>query len=132
MGLIPFLSPISIVLQTGIMLSRSSVSFSILKRFKMSYTPLDDEQRNAMVACGWSLVENRDAIFKKFEFGDFNEAFGFMTRVAIKADVMCHHPEWFNVYNRVEVTLSTHDIGGLSDRDMKLAQFCDKIYHNKH
>ena len=55
-----------------------------------------------------------------------------MTRVAIKADVMCHHPEWFNVYNRVEVTLSTHDIGGLSDRDMKLAQFCDRIYHNKH
>ena len=78
----------------------------------------------------WTI--ERDAIFKKFEFGDFNEAFGFMTRVAIKADVMCHHPEWFNVYNRVEVTLSTHDIGGLSDRDMKLAQFCDKIYHNKH
>ena len=78
----------------------------------------------------WTV--ERDAIFKKFEFGDFNEAFGFMTRVAIKADVMCHHPEWFNVYNRVEVTLSTHDIGGLSDRDMKLAQFCDKIYHNKH
>merc|ERR1712227_822537 len=105
-------------LTDGNMLSRSSVSFSILKRFKMSYTPLDDEQR--------------DAMFKKFEFGDFNEAFGFMSRVAIKADVMCHHPEWFNVYNRVEVTLSTHDIGGLSDRDMKLAQFCDKIYHNKH
>ena len=69
----------------------------------------------------------RDAIKKKFEFGDFNQAFGFMTRVAIKADKMDHHPEWFNVYNRVEVTLSTHDCGGLSSNDVQLANFMESI-----
>ncbi len=68
----------------------------------------------------------RDAIAKKFSFKDFNEAFGFMTRVALKADKMDHHPEWFNVYNRVEITLSTHDCGGLSERDLKLANFIDQ------
>ncbi|RCH81279.1 putative pterin-4-alpha-carbinolamine dehydratase, partial [Rhizopus stolonifer] len=72
------------------------------------------------------MVENRDAIIKKYAFQDFNEAFGFMTRVALKADKMDHHPEWFNVYNRVEVTLSTHDCQGLSTRDIELAGFCDK------
>ena len=66
-----------------------------------------------------------DAIFKKLEFSNFNEAFGFMSRVALKAESMCHHPEWFNVYNRVEITLSTHDIGGLSDKDLTLAKFID-------
>ena len=75
---------------------------------------------------GWSMAEGgRDAIVKKFMFKDFNEAFGFMTRVAIRADKMDHHPEWFNVYNRVEITLSTHDCGGLSERDVKLATFID-------
>ena len=67
----------------------------------------------------------RDAIQKTFNFKDFNEAFGFMTRVALKADKMDHHPEWFNVYNRVEITLSTHDCQGLSERDVKLANFID-------
>ena len=74
---------------------------------------------------GWSAVQGRDAISKSYKFADFNAAFGFMTRVALKADQMDHHPEWFNVYNRVDVTLSTHDAGGVTDRDVALAQFID-------
>ena len=62
-----------------------------------------------------------------FRFADFNEAFGFMTRVAIKAQEMNHHPEWFNVYNRVEITLSTHEADGLTSRDIELARFIDSI-----
>ncbi|KAJ3077618.1 putative pterin-4-alpha-carbinolamine dehydratase [Quaeritorhiza haematococci] len=79
---------------------------------------------------GWTLVEGRDAIFRRFVFKDFNEAFGFMTRVAIEADKMDHHPEWFNVYNKVEITLATHDCGGLSMRDVKLAKFIDAVGAN--
>lgn len=74
----------------------------------------------------WTDVEGRDAIARTFTFVDFNEAFGFMTRVALLADKMDHHPEWFNVYNRVEVTLSTHDADGISERDLKMAKFMDK------
>lgn len=75
---------------------------------------------------GWSAVEGgRDAIRRTFRFADFNAAFGFMTRVALMADKLDHHPEWFNVYNRVEVTLSTHDADGVTDRDVKLATFMD-------
>lgn len=76
---------------------------------------------------GWELLSDRDAIHKTFKFKSFNAAFGFMTRVALKADKMIHHPEWFNVYNKVEVTLTTHDAGGLSEKDIKLAKFMDKI-----
>ena len=76
---------------------------------------------------GWSEVQGRDAITKKFVFKDFNQAFGFMTRVALVAEKMDHHPEWFNVYKTVEATLSTHDAGGLTDRDVKLAEAMDKI-----
>ena len=71
---------------------------------------------------GWSDVSGRDAITKKFVFKDFNQAFGFMTRVALVAEKMDHHPEWFNVYKTVEVTLSTHDAGGLTELDVKLAE----------
>jgi len=78
---------------------------------------------------GWKLVEGRDAIQKSFIFKNFNEAFGFMTRVALVAEKMDHHPEWFNVYNKVEVTLSTHDVGGLSERDITLAKQMDSIAH---
>uniref|UniRef100_A0A182W5H0 4a-hydroxytetrahydrobiopterin dehydratase n=1 Tax=Anopheles minimus TaxID=112268 RepID=A0A182W5H0_9DIPT len=85
------------------------------------------EQLKPLFATGWTMVEGRDAIYKEFLFGDFNEAFGFMARVALKADKMDHHPEWFNVYNKVQVTLATHDCGGLSERDVKLAQFLDKV-----
>ena len=75
---------------------------------------------------GWAKVEgDRDAICKTFRFADFNEAFGFMTRVALMADKLDHHPEWFNVYNRVEVTLSTHDADGVTELDVTLAQFMD-------
>ena len=70
---------------------------------------------------GWSEVKGRDAISKKFVFADFNEAFGFMARVALAAEKLDHHPEWSNVYKTVEVTLSTHDAGGLTERDVALA-----------
>lgn len=76
---------------------------------------------------GWLEVSGRDAIAKKFEFKDFNQAFGFMTRAALVAEKMNHHPEWSNVYNKVEVTLSTHDAGGVTELDMKLAEAMDKL-----
>ena len=72
-------------------------------------------------------ASGRDAITKKFVFKDFNQAFGFMTRAALVAEKMDHHPEWFNVYKTVEVTLSTHDAGGVTERDVKLAEAMDKI-----
>lgn len=75
---------------------------------------------------GWRAVEGRDAIQKEFRFRDFNAAFGFMTRIALYADKHDHHPEWFNVYNRVEATLSTHDAGGVTEKDMALAHFMDQ------
>lgn len=77
---------------------------------------------------GWAKGEGaRDAIQKTFKFKDFNAAFGFMTRVAIKADQLDHHPEWFNVYNRVEVTLATHDADGVTELDVTLAAFMDEV-----
>ena len=76
---------------------------------------------------GWSEVNGRDAIAKSFKFADFNAAFAFMTRVALAAEKADHHPEWFNVYNRVDITLSTHDAGGLSERDIALAKFIDAV-----
>ena len=75
----------------------------------------------------WSEVSGRDAISRKFVFKDFNEAFGFMTRAALVAEKMDHHPEWFNVYKTVEVTLSTHDAGGVTELDVKLAEAMDKL-----
>ena len=75
---------------------------------------------------GWRAADDRDAITKEFRFKDFNAAFGFMTRVALFADKHDHHPEWTNVYNRVEVTLTTHDAGGVTDKDVALAHFMDQ------
>jgi 4a-hydroxytetrahydrobiopterin dehydratase len=85
---------------------------------------LDKKTRAAAMKTlkGWKDVKGRDAITRKFEFENFNEAFGFMTRVALLADKMDHHPEWFNVYNKLEVTLSTHDAGGVTDNDIKMAR----------
>ena len=74
---------------------------------------------------GWSAAADKDAITKTFKFADFNAAFGFMTRVALMADKLDHHPEWFNVYNRVEVLLTTHDADGVTDLDVELARFMD-------
>lgn len=89
---------------------------------------LDDAARRAALAelTEWTAQDDRDAIARTFKFKTFNEAFAFMTRVALKAERMNHHPEWFNVYNRVEVTLTTHDCGGLSELDVILAKFMDK------
>jgi len=75
---------------------------------------------------GWSAAEGRDAITKTFRFADFNAAFGWMTRVALAAEKLDHHPEWFNVYSRVEVTLATHDADGVTELDVTLAQFMDQ------
>lgn len=77
---------------------------------------------------GWAKTKGRPAIAKSFAFADFNAAFAFMTQVALKAEKMDHHPEWFNVYNRIDVVLSTHDAGGVTERDFKLAQFMDGVY----
>jgi 4a-hydroxytetrahydrobiopterin dehydratase len=75
----------------------------------------------------WREADDRDAITKTFVFADFNEAFGFMTRVALVAEKMDHHPEWFNVYKTVTITLATHDAGGLTGRDVALAQAMERI-----
>ena len=90
---------------------------------------LSADARKAALArlSGWSEVSGRDAISKKFTFKDFNQAFGFMTRAALVAEKMDHHPEWFNVYKTVEVTLATHDAGGVTELDVKLAEAMDKI-----
>ena len=80
-----------------------------------------------LLETGWVLDEARDAISKTYKFANFVDAFGFMTRAAIWAEKWNHHPEWFNVYNRVEVTLTTHDVGGLSALDVKLARKLDGL-----
>ena len=76
---------------------------------------------------GWKKVRGRDAIQKGFKFTDFNEAWGFMTRVAMAAEKADHHPEWSNVYNKVDIVLSTHDAGGLSLKDVALAKVIDSV-----
>ncbi len=87
-------------------------------------TPLSQTERAELLPAldGWTMVEGRDAITRRFVFSDFGAAFGWMTRVALVAEGMNHHPEWSNVYNKVEVTLSTHDADGLTRRDVELAQ----------
>lgn len=75
---------------------------------------------------GWAAAPGREALARRFEFEDFNAAFGFMTRVALKAEQMNHHPEWSNVYNRVEVQLTTHDADGVTALDVELARFIDQ------
>mgnify|MGYP001225994672 FL=1 len=85
------------------------------------------EQLAPLLAAGWTEAEDRDAISKTFEFKNFVEAFGFMTRAALWAEKLNHHPEWFNVYKTVEVTLSTHDAGGLSALDIKMASKMDEL-----
>ena len=78
---------------------------------------------------GWTVIPDRDAITKTFKFADFSAAFGWMARIALAAEKLDHHPEWFNVYNRVDVTLSTHDADGVTDLDVQLAQIMDAALH---
>ena len=89
--------------------------------------PMTDAQLAAAKAAGWTATGNDTAIEKTFEFNNFVEAFGFMTRAALWAEKLNHHPEWSNVYKRVSVRLTTHDTGGLSDLDAKLAQKMDAL-----
>jgi 4a-hydroxytetrahydrobiopterin dehydratase len=90
---------------------------------------LTDEERSALLPAleGWAFVEGRDAIRKTFVFGDFSEAFGFMTRVAMQAEKRNHHPEWSNTYRKVEVTLTSHSAKGLTRADIELAQDMDRF-----
>ncbi len=91
--------------------------------------PLSPEARASLAADlpGWRMAEGRDAIERRFRFRDFNEAWGFMARVALLAEKQDHHPEWSNVWNRVDILLTTHDAGGLSDRDIALARAIDAL-----
>ncbi|XP_038104566.1 pterin-4-alpha-carbinolamine dehydratase 2 [Culex quinquefasciatus] len=112
--------------------SSSNSAIKTPKKRKM-VAKLTDAQRKELLQplldAGWTMAAaGRDAIYKEYLFKNFNEAFGFMTRVALLADKMDHHPEWFNVYNKVQVTLATHDCGGLSERDVKLATFLEEIF----
>ena len=95
----------------------------------MAITQLTPAERDTALARlpQWTLREDGLAIMRKLKFSDFGEAFGFMTRVAIAADKADHHPEWSNIYNRVEITLTTHDAGGLSARDVALAETIDAM-----
>ncbi|MBM3584005.1 MAG: 4a-hydroxytetrahydrobiopterin dehydratase [Alphaproteobacteria bacterium] len=95
---------------------------------KASPARLDAAARAEALAAlpAWRLVEGREAIRRAFAFKDFNTAFGFMARVALAAERMNHHPEWSNVYGRVDITLTSHDVAGLSDRDVRLARFIDR------
>lgn len=77
---------------------------------------------------GWKRGNDRDSISKEYTFSDFNQAFGFMSRIALQAEKVNHHPEWSNVYNRVTITWSTHDFSGLTMKDIEMALFCDSAH----
>jgi 4a-hydroxytetrahydrobiopterin dehydratase len=100
-----------------------------MKRKEAAMRKLEGNDRATALASvtGWTLVDGRDAIQKRYQFSDFNAAFGFMARVALVAEKMDHHPEWSNVYRTVDVTLSTHDAGGLTMLDIELARAMDRI-----
>ncbi|XP_027228464.1 pterin-4-alpha-carbinolamine dehydratase [Penaeus vannamei] len=108
--------------------SVSRVQWFSAKR-KMAAVKLSEAERavqlKPLLDAGWQIVENRDAIKRTFMFQNFNQAWSFMNQVALAGEKMDHHPEWFNVYNKVEITWATHDCGGLSARDIKMATFCD-------
>jgi len=94
----------------------------------MSNNALLQPQEAAAQTAGWIADEKRPSIRRTFEFKDFSEAFGFMTRVALAAETADHHPEWSNVYNRVDVVLTSHDAGGVTSRDVALARRMNQIY----
>lgn len=95
----------------------------------MTIARLTDSERTTGLARlpAWTQLTTRDAIHRSFRFPDFTAAWGFMARVALIAEKHDHHPEWFNVYDRVDITLSTHDVDGLSQRDLDLAALIDKL-----
>ncbi|MBA4164109.1 MAG: 4a-hydroxytetrahydrobiopterin dehydratase [Erythrobacter sp.] len=95
----------------------------------MPVPKLTDVERDALLAAypDWTLAREGRAIERKFKFADFSEAWGFMCRVALLAEAHDHHPEWFNVYNRVEITLTTHDADGLSERDAVMAAAIERL-----
>lgn len=93
----------------------------------MSETLQGDARQHALATLPeWAEVQDRDAIFRHYQFADFREAFAFMTMIALAAEKADHHPEWYNVYNRVEVMLATHDAGGVTDKDIALARIMDR------
>ncbi len=92
----------------------------------MAYVKMSPEAVLAQVT-GWTPCADREAIEKRSTFSDFSAAFAFMTRCAMRAEQLDHHPEWSNVYNKVDVVLTTHDVGGMSDRDLAMAQFMDEV-----
>ncbi len=95
----------------------------------MAVQQLSEAERDAALRelAGWSLREDGVAITRDYKFADFSEAFGFMTRVALIAETLDHHPEWSNVYNKLAITLTTHDAGGLSKRDVEMARRIDAL-----
>lgn len=90
---------------------------------------IDPAALDALIAAGWTLEEGGNAITRSFQFANFVEAFGWMTRVALHAEKLNHHPEWSNVYRTVQVRLTTHDAGGLTDLDRRLAEKMDRLSH---
>uniref|UniRef100_A0A1B6LTL2 4a-hydroxytetrahydrobiopterin dehydratase n=1 Tax=Graphocephala atropunctata TaxID=36148 RepID=A0A1B6LTL2_9HEMI len=127
------LKPVGILsLQSLATICLRSLSTSSVLLKKMALSPkLTDQDREIhlkpLIQNSWVLESGKDAIQKEFLFKDFNQAFSFMTRVALLAEKMDHHPEWFNVYNKVRVTLWSHDVKGLSERDTKMAAFMDTV-----
>ena len=89
---------------------------------KLSESSIEEKLKNLP---GWSI--KKDKLHKEFQFNDFNQAFGFMTRAAMEIEKMNHHPEWFNVYNRITVELTTHDAGGITDNDVNLARILNSL-----
>ncbi|MDC3292381.1 4a-hydroxytetrahydrobiopterin dehydratase [Nitrosopumilus sp.] len=89
---------------------------------KLSESSIEEKLKNLP---GWSI--KKDKLYKEFQFNDFNQAFGFMTRAAMEIEKMNHHPEWFNVYNRITVELTTHDAGGITDNDVNLARILNSL-----
>lgn len=116
-------------------LARAATAHAVARALSSRPLPLEGEAKRAALAelacSGWGVVEGRDAIQKTYQFDDFVGAFGWMTKVGLIAEKMDHHPEWFNVYNTVSVTLSTHDAGpppgALSERDLNLARAMDNL-----
>ncbi len=89
-----------------------------------------DIEKSLKTLTGWSYISGQNAIEKHFEFKDFNTAWGFMTRIAFLAEKMNHHPDWSNSYNKVHITLKSHDVSGITDRDIKMATQINDYYHS--